>query len=147
MIERVAFALVLLFASAANSSADEIDGFGRTLADAKLDARQHALERLQEKLANREPPLDAWRPTLTDVERFLEGPGSAGPSVHVEPLGIQINWKLPVRFPTDEEMVLRDRQARRQFGSVVAALAAIAGLASWWGYASWQARRRERGLA
>ena len=112
MIERVAIVLTLLFVGTAPTCAEEIDGFGRTLADAKLDARQHTLERLQEKLASREPPLIAWRPTLADVEGFLEGPGAAGGSVHVEPLGIQIRWKLAVRFPTDQEMALRDRQAR-----------------------------------
>ena len=128
----------LMLLCAAVAHADEVDGFGRTLDDAKADARQHALERLQTLLENRTPPLDAWKPTLKDIDGFLDGPGRAGGSVQVEPLGVQHQWIVTVRYPSDGEMELRDRKMARQTLAGLAALAAVFGCAAVWAGGEWR---------
>jgi hypothetical protein len=121
--------------------ADDVDGFGRTLDDAKADARQHALERLQTLLENHMPPLDAWKPTLKDMDGFLDGPGRAGGSVQVEPLGVQHQWIVTVRYPSDAEMEQRDRKTARQTLARMVMLAAIAGCAAAWVGSEWRRAR------
>jgi hypothetical protein len=125
-------ALGILLATAGPGFGETIRGLGRNTDEAKEDARHVALQRLRDRLANHDPPLTAWKPTLADVESFLDGPAEAGAAVEEEGLGVQEQWFLRVRFPTEAELVLRDRRIRRQFGAAAAALAVTAGLAAWW---------------
>ncbi len=121
--------------------ADEVVGYGQNSDDAKVDARRHVLKRLKERLAAHEPPFVAWQPTLADVETMIEGPGRAGRAWEVDGV-VQERWILPVRFPTDAELSLRDRRARRQFEAALAALAAISGAGAWWTISRWHGERR-----
>lgn len=92
---------------------EEVTGYARDLEAAKRDARRVALEKLQARLAARQPPLTSWHPTLADVERMVHGPGRAGRSINLEEVGVQHQWILPIRMPGDAELVLRDRQFDR----------------------------------
>ncbi|HEX3315325.1 MAG TPA: hypothetical protein VHR72_10565 [Gemmataceae bacterium] len=108
----------------------EVTGIGRTVADAKLDARQHALEGLQARLATHDPPLSAWQPTLVDIERLVQGPGRAGKSVESVPgVGVHIQWIVPIREMTEDEILQRDRRAAREQEAGVVFLIAMTGLA------------------
>ena len=131
MVRWLAIALGSLLLWSTSAFAEEIAGFGRGVEEAKRVARQVALENLQERLARHKPPLSAWQPTLADIDSMLDGPGKAGPSNFVE--GVRHSWVLNVHFPTDSEMELRDRRIQRQYGAALAALAAVAGAAVWWG--------------
>ena len=129
---RFAFGIAIALVMGAFARADDVAGFGRSVEDAKLDARQHVLERLGELLRNHEPPLTRWQPSLADIEDFVSDPGRAGPSVHVEPLGLQHQWILPVRFPESAELARRDRQSRRrEMSSLFLVAATVAAAAIW----------------
>jgi hypothetical protein len=109
-----------------------VTGIGRTVDDAKLDARQHALESLQARLATHEPPLTAWQPTLADIERLVQGPGQAGKSLNSLPgAGVHKQWIVQIREMSEEELLQRDRRAAREHRAGVALLAAMTGLALW----------------
>jgi hypothetical protein len=108
----------------------DVTGIGRTVDDAKLDARQHALEGLQARLALHDPPLTAWQPTLLDVERLVQGPGRAGKSVESVPgVGVHKQWIVPIREMTEDEILQRDRRAGRERQAGIGFLIAMTGLA------------------
>jgi hypothetical protein len=108
----------------------EVTGIGRTVNDAKLDARQHALEGLQARLATHDPPLTAWQPTLADIERLVQGLGRAGKSVESVPgVGVHTQWIVPIREMTEDEILQRDRRAQREQEAGVVFLIAMTGLA------------------
>jgi hypothetical protein len=113
--------------------AEDVDGFGRTVEDAKRDARLHALQELQARL-NLSEALTPWQPTSADVEGMLENPGRAGAAFDVKGLGVQYRWVLPVRFPSPEEVDRRALAARRQFAAGSMIVVAVAGLSAWWGW-------------
>jgi hypothetical protein len=131
----VILAFAMAVANVANAGpVEEVPGFGRTVEDAKSDARQHALKMLRDRLAMHDPPLTAWEPTLRDIEALIDNPGHAGPSDIVEPIGLQHRWILPVRFPSDEEMVRRELQTQRGKATVwvlIAASVLLVGVALW----------------
>lgn len=136
------FVLILVLSLTASLAAcgEEVEGFGRTLDDAKADARQHALERLQAKIDA--ASLDGWRPSAREIENYFDGPGRAGTSVHVEPLGVQHQWLITVRFPSTDELLRRDRLVKRQRGVLMASLAFVAACGVFWGIRSrlWKLR-------
>ncbi len=137
MMSGILLVLVFLFLRGSGTAAgpanaaplDEVAGFGRTVDDAKADARQHVLEVLKKRLETHDPPLQAWTPSLSDVEPLLRGPGKAGPSVHVEPLGLQHQWILEVRFPSSEALARRDRQTQRGNWAGIGLLSMLAAFA------------------
>ena len=113
----------------ADASVD-VTGIGRTVEDARLDARQHALESLLARLVTHDPPLTAWQPTLADIERLVQGPGRAGKSVESVPgVGVHKQWIVPIREMTEDEILQRDRRAGREHQAGVAFLIAMTGLA------------------
>ena len=99
------------------------------------------VDRVAHRLADHQPPLQAWQPSLADIEGMIDGPGQAGPTQIVE--GKQLlSWVLKVRFPSDREMELRDRRIQRQHAAAWVTLTVIAGVAAWSGALSWRERRR-----
>lgn len=128
--------LFLLVAAVAGAQeAEDVAGFGPTVDDAGQHARQKALKILKERLAEHDPPLTSWDPTLRDIEVMLVDPrGRTGQSEHVEPVGLQHQLILSVNLPSDEEMVRRNRQALRGKAMVWALLAisvVLVGVALW----------------
>jgi hypothetical protein len=104
-------------------------GFGRTVEDAKLSARQGALTKLQERLLDHDPPLTEWQPTLTDVERLLLGPGTAGNFVEPYPgVGVYKQWIVEMRVMSDDELRQRDRQAAREHQAGIGFVIVMTGL-------------------
>jgi hypothetical protein len=130
-----------LFVATASEPGFEFQGYGARLDEAKLAARQAALESLRQTLAGRDPPLRAWQPTLADIERMLDGPGEAGASVYVNDMH-RDSWIVTVRFPSEAEIELRDRRISRQQGAALAVTAAIVVAAAWWGALHWRERSR-----
>ena len=115
---------------AAADAPREAKGYGRTLDEAKVDARQHEVQKLQARLAAHDPPLSAWQPTLADIERFVLGPGQAGKAVDLgKGEGVHQQWILPVREMTEDEILQRDRRAQREHEAGVVFLIAMTGLA------------------
>ena len=57
---------------------ETVSGYGRSIDEAKRDALAKGLETVQERLHAHVPPLDAWEPTLADVERLGAGAGPGG---------------------------------------------------------------------
>jgi len=141
MVRWLVFTLGPLFVATASEPGVKFTGYGSKVEEAKLAARQLALEGLRQTLAARDPPLRAWQPTLADIERMLDGPGEAGSSQNE--LGIhQDSWILTVRFPSDAEIELRDRRISRQQRASLAAMVAIVVAAGWWAALHWRDRTR-----
>jgi hypothetical protein len=116
--------------AAPDAEREVVKGFGRTIDEAKLDARQAEIQNLKARLAAHDPPLTTWQPTLADVERLVQGPGRAGKSDEPMPgAGVHIVWLLPIRQMTEDEIVQRDRRAAREHQSGVAFLIVMTGLA------------------
>jgi hypothetical protein len=122
-----------------DARSEEIAGLGRTVEEAKDDARRHVAQTLLDRLENQSPPRTWWRPTSADLDAFIQGPGRVGKTVPDHPVGVVVHeWILNVQFPTDGELERRDRQAFRGLASsaVVAGLIAICGL--WLATAKWK---------
>jgi len=129
------------FIATASEPGVKFTGYGTKLEEAKLAARQRALEGFRQTLAGREPPLAAWQPTLADIEGMLDGPGEAGPSEVVAGV-LHHSWVVTVRFPSDAEIELRDRRISRQQRASLAAMVAIVVAAGWWAALHWRDRTR-----
>ena len=120
-------------------------GIGRTVEDAKLDARQGALKKLQDRLLEHDPPLTEWQPTLADVERLLLGPGTAGNFVEPVPgVGVHKQWIVQMRRMTEDELLQRDRQAERAHQVGIGFLIVMTGLALGIGVQAIRSRRSGR---
>jgi hypothetical protein len=128
-----------------DARAEEIAGLGRTVEEAKDDARRHVAQTLLDRLENQTPPRTWWRPTFADLDAFIQGPGHAGKTVPDHTFGVLYEWILTVQFPSDGELERRERQAFRRLTSsaIVAGLIALCGLclaaAKW---KQWTAARR-----
>jgi hypothetical protein len=124
----------------------KVTGIGRTVEDAKLDARQGALKKLQDQLAEHDPPLLEWQPTLADVERLLLGAGTAGNFIEPVPgVGVHKQWIVEMRRMTDDELLQRDRQAERAHQVGIGFLIVMTGLALGIGVQAIRSRRPNGG--
>ena len=123
-------------------------GIGRTVEDAKLDARQGALKELQKLLAKHDPPLTEWQPTLADVERLLLGSGTAGNFVEPVPGDrrcIGGARSMQMRRMSDDELLQRDRQAERTHQAGIGFLIVMTGLVLGVGAQAIRSRRSSSG--
>jgi hypothetical protein len=126
--------------------AQQVKGYGQTVADAKEDAFAKALKRVTESLKNHNPPLVAWQPDQPYVRTHLiEGPpeGEQGEDVKLN-VGVVKEWIVTLREPSKtvwSDMVARNQIQQREewsierqtlAGYVLAALTGV--LALIWGY-------------
>jgi hypothetical protein len=118
-------------------------GYGRDVEEAKLNARQQIVTRIKRRMAEYDPPLSAWQPTLADVERLVQGPGQAGKQIDIHEIGTtQYEWLLPVRDLSDYELQLRDRRVRHEQWAGIGFAVIMIGLGLQVGVGAVQMRRR-----
>ena len=120
------FALFWCGSVRAETPLREVSGYGRGAEEAKHDAHREALKLLRDELADRE--LTHWSPTAADVDRLIQGPGRAGPSLNLPGVDPRDQWILSMRMPSSESLLRHDRQSRREQWSASAMLALLGGL-------------------
>lgn len=127
-----------LLLAVGSSRAEDVEGFGRTVEEAKLDARQHLLDRLTDRMRAMNLDLNQWKPTLSDVEPWVVDGRAAG-SVHVEPVGLLHRWVAVVEMPSDGELRrLIQAHARRRVAGFVVGILLIGAIVA----AGWRSRPR-----
>jgi hypothetical protein len=142
LIAGSALAAAPVVRAAASAAPQIVKGYGRDVEEAKLDARQQVLTRIKERMAEYDPPLSGWQPTLADVERLVQGPGQSGRSIDLPEIGARHEWLLPVREMSDYELQLRDRRVRHEQWTAVAFAVIMIGLGVQVGVGAVQLRRR-----
>jgi hypothetical protein len=127
------------------SSIERIKGIGKTVDEAKQDARAVALVMLQGRLLTHDPPLTDWQPTILDVERFVQGQGKAGEAHPIQGGGHVETWVLEVRLPAIDEMERQNERVRRIWLAWEVFFVTLVGLGVWVAVdestRAWRARR------
>ena len=82
----------------------EVQGYGRTYADAQKDALKHLGDQLVLLLHSHNPPLLSWEPSLAELRRhFIQGEGVPGPDF-VDEHVTRRTWIYPVK-PLDHDLL------------------------------------------